>query len=85
MRRIALVLACICTCAILALSVQATPSTPAWSDLDHKVSASSGPVSIGCYEKCDHAGAGGVCQPIEEVWMCGYDLSGGCRSTHVCF
>jgi hypothetical protein len=85
MRRIAFILACLCLFAVPALSVDSPADTPAWHGLDHKVTASYGPITVGCFEKCTHAGQGGVCVPIGDTWMCGFDESGGCHSTHVCF
>lgn len=85
MKRFALVTCGILLCTLAAASIVSMTATPSWSGLDPTVSVSSPPIGMGCYERCDHQGLGGVCIPTENTWTCGIHPVNGCEVAKVCF
>jgi hypothetical protein len=83
MKRFTVLLSCTVVCAALVLTFLTTTATPSWSELDQTVSVSKQPVAFECYQRCDHAGQGGVCMPFPYTWTCWTD-QGSCQSVKVC-
>jgi len=85
MRRFAYLACGLLLCTFLAVSVVTTTATPSWSDLDHRVSASSGGTpDPECYTRCDHPGVGGVCISTPYTWTCSIHPVNGCSSVKFC-